>query len=46
MKLFASSGQDFDVKRFRMRRTLIKPQHLRSETEIEEATEVLQVLSN
>lgn len=46
MKLFAPSGQDFDVKRFRMRRTLIKPQHLRSETEVDEATEVLQVFYN
>lgn len=35
----------FDTKRFRMRKTLLKPSYERSESEIQDVADVLQVIS-
>ena len=43
LKNFALSSVAFDNKRFRMRKSLLKPINTREEEEIEEASEVLRV---
>ena len=44
LTLFSSSSIEYDTKRFRMRKTFLKRFDERSELEISEAAEVLQVL--
>ena len=43
MKIFSQTGDNYDMKRFRMRRTLMKHRSNRTDSEIYEAAEVLQV---